>query len=98
MKAKSLYRLSWEEAPVWLRCFGILALANFVTFWFAAVFLGGDAVNGKIENGYCFLRNHGHLREVSRAMFLYSRIHCISAMAGLFILVLVVVQFNYRRS
>src|SRR4051812_2892112 len=98
MKAKSLYKISWEEAPVWLRCLGVFALLNFFTFWIGAMLLGGDAVNGKVESGHFFLRSHAHLQEVSASVFFYSRIHCLSAMAGLFLLAIAVVQYNYRKS
>ena|ERR1019366_4948982 len=98
MKAKSLYSITWKEAPIWLRCLAVFAFVNFFTFWIAAGLLGGDAINGKIENGHYFLRSHAHLKEVSSAVFFYSRIHCLSAMAGIFILAIAVVQFNYRKS
>ena len=97
MKTKSLYSITWKEAPTWLRCLGVFALVNFFAFWIAAVLLGGDAVNGKIENGHYFLRSHAHLREVSSSIFFYSTIHCVSAMVGIFVLVAAVVQFNYRK-
>jgi len=97
MNAKSLYSITWEESPVWLRCLSVFALVNFVTFWIGAVFLGGAAVNGKVENGRYFLRSHAHLQEVSSSVFLYSGIHCVSAMAGVIMLIVAVVQFNYRK-
>ena len=95
-KAKSLYRITWKEAPIWLRCVVVLALVNFLTFWVGAMLLGGDAVNGKIENGHYFLRSHAHLQEVSSSVFFYSKIHCLSAMAGIVLSMIAVVQFNYR--
>lgn len=51
---------------------------NFLFFWIAAVTLGGDAVNGKVEGGHYYLDSHGHLTEVSRGVFMYSRIHTYS--------------------
>jgi hypothetical protein len=97
MKAKSLYKISWDEAPFWLRCLGVFALLNFFAFWIVAVLLGGDAVNGKIQAGHYFLGSHAHLREVSASVFLYSKIHCLTAMGGLIILMIAVVQYNYRK-
>jgi hypothetical protein len=98
MKAKALNRITWKESPIWLRCLGVFVFTNFATFWIVAVLLGGDAVNGKIENGHYFLSSHGHLQEVSKSVFLYSKIHCLSAMAGIPILMIAVVQYNYRKS
>ncbi len=43
-----------------------------------ALALGGDAVNGKTENGRYYVANHGKLTEVSAAAFNYSRVHCYS--------------------
>jgi hypothetical protein len=52
-----------------------LSLANFAIFFFAAIYIGGDAVSGKTVNGHYFLSSHGHLTEVSRAVFTYSLWH-----------------------
>ena len=38
-----------------------LCLANFALFFILAVYLGGDAVNGKIVDGHYFLMSHGQL-------------------------------------
>jgi hypothetical protein len=51
---------------------------NFILFWHAAVYLGGDAINGKIENGKHFVASHGRLTEVSPAVWEYSRFHAKS--------------------
>lgn len=52
-----------------------LAIINFLVFFFVAMKIGGDALNGHMENGRYFLANHGVLTEVSRPVFEYSRIH-----------------------
>ena len=72
------------------------AFLNFASFVIIAVHLGGDALNGKVENGRYFLSNHGRLTEVSADVFSYSRWHAESvfvthalgmcAMAGLFVI------------
>jgi purine-cytosine permease-like protein len=61
-------------------CLGIFSVAmiNFVAFWAIAVYLGGDAVNGKIQSGHFFLMSHGGYTEVSQAVFDYSRWHVYS--------------------
>jgi hypothetical protein len=55
-----------------------LALLNFSAFWIAAVYLGGDAVNGKTDNGHFFLMSHGRYTEVSADLFTYSKWHAYS--------------------
>ena len=55
-----------------------IALLNFLAFWVAAVYLGGDAVNGKAENGRFFLMSHGRYTEVSADLFTYSKWHAYS--------------------
>ena len=55
-----------------------LCLANFALFFVLAVYLGGDAVNGKIVGGHYFLMSHGRYTEVSAGIFNYSRWHAYS--------------------
>lgn len=61
-------------------CLGMIstAMINFVAFWAIAVYLGGDAVNGKIQSGQFYLMSHGKYTEVSQAVFDYSRWHVYS--------------------
>lgn len=44
-----------------------------------AVLYGGDALNGKVEDGHYYLASHGRYTEVSQRFFEYSRIHALSA-------------------
>lgn len=60
----------------WALIVFVVAVVNFVAFLIGAAKLGGDAVNGKMENGRYYVADHGKLTEVSRAAFTYSRIHC----------------------
>jgi hypothetical protein len=60
----------------WALIIFVVAVVNFVAFLIGAAALGGDAVNGKIEDGRYYVADHGKLTEVSRAAFTYSRIHC----------------------
>ena len=55
-----------------------LGLANFFVFFVVAVYLGGDAINGKMENGHFYLMSHGRLTEVNEDVFAYSKWHCYS--------------------
>jgi hypothetical protein len=61
-----------------LQCLFFAGILNFFTFWFAAVYFGGDAVSGRAMDGHYFLSNHGHLHEVSLAVFTYSKWHTYS--------------------
>ena len=55
-----------------------IGVVNFLLFVLISVLIGGDAMNGKIENGHYYLGNHGHLREVSALLFRYSQLHFYS--------------------
>ena len=61
-------------------CLFILAFVNFTLFWSVSLCLGGDALNGKIENGHYYLANHGELKEVSEATWNYSYYHSVSVL------------------
>jgi hypothetical protein len=97
VKPPRLNQISWDESPIWLRCLSIFVFGNFITFWIGVVYLGGDAVNGKIDQGHYFLASHGHFTEVSKAIYTYSKIHCLTAVAGIPLLMIVVVQYNLRK-
>jgi hypothetical protein len=59
--------------------FGLfLGAVNFAGFSIGTLYLGGDAVNGSAVGGHYFLSNHGHLTEVSRSIFTYSKWHARS--------------------
>ncbi len=55
-----------------------LGLANFFSFFVVAVYLGGDALNGKMEGGHFYLMSHGRFTEVDESVFTYSKWHAIS--------------------
>jgi hypothetical protein len=55
----------------------LAALANFVVYVAIASSLGGDAINGYIQNGHYYLAMKGRAVEVSRAVFMYSRWHTV---------------------
>lgn len=66
---------------------GALAALNFVAFLIAAVYLGGDAINGYSQAGHYFLGAHskGPFTEVSHSVFTYSLWHASSVIVfGLF--------------
>ena len=60
-------------------------LLNFLAYTIIYAMIGGDAKNGWIEDGQCFLRGHflrlgaeGHATPVSQPVWVYSYIHSIS--------------------
>jgi hypothetical protein len=59
---------------------GAVGILNFALFAIIAICLGGDALNGRCENGRYFVSNHGKRTEVSEAVFTYSRIHASSVL------------------
>src|SRR5205807_853436 len=65
--------------PAWLvYAIGVLAVVNFLSFFASSFYLGGDAINGHQAAGHYFLADHGHMTEVSRTVFEYSRWHALS--------------------
>jgi hypothetical protein len=58
-----------------------VGVVNFVAFVVIAENLGGDALNGKVEDGRYYLMRHGVYTEVTCAVWTYSNIHAISAIA-----------------
>jgi hypothetical protein len=64
-----------SKVPIFIVC---LALLNFLAYFFVALYLDGDAVNGKIDDGHFYLGSHGRYTEVSVRIFAYSRWHTYS--------------------
>jgi len=62
------------------KVFFYMAIINFTVFFIMAVSLGGDAVNGTINNGRYYLMSHGRYTEVTKAVFDYSKWHVHSLM------------------
>ncbi len=62
----------------------IVGLLNFFLFVAGTFYIGGDAVNGKVENGKYYVWGYRHhdgvkgFTEVSRPVFDYSRWHVYS--------------------
>ena len=61
-----------------LICLMVVAVLNFLVFFAVALYLGGDAANGKIDDGHFYLGSHGHYTEVSARVFAYSKWHTYS--------------------
>lgn len=55
----------------------IAVILNFFAFFAVSMSIGGDALNGRVVNGHYYL-GPGKLKEVSPALFAYSRWHGIS--------------------
>jgi hypothetical protein len=58
-----------------------IGVANFFLFILGAIFLGGDALSGRAENGHYFVSSHGALTEVSAFAWAYSLVHLCSNFA-----------------
>ena len=52
-----------------------IGMLNFLAFAIIATCLGGDADNGRVENGRYFFSSHGKQTEVSEGVYNYSLIH-----------------------
>jgi hypothetical protein len=79
---------------------GILALAvvlNLVSWLGFTVTQGGDALNGKIEDGRYYLGSHGHYTEVSVGKYQFSRCQTVSNMIILPIVIGGSLLWEYRR-
>jgi hypothetical protein len=63
-----------------MKTLAFFGIANLFLYMAVALYLGGDAFNGKIEDGHFYLRNHGTLTEVDETVFIYSRWHSIVTM------------------
>jgi hypothetical protein len=59
----------------------LLGVLNFSAFFIHALVLGGDAVNGKYDNGHFFVKSHGKYTEVTESQFDNSRRHLHSMIA-----------------
>jgi hypothetical protein len=53
----------------------VVWIINFFAFFIMALVIGGDAMNGKVENGHYLVASHGRLTEVSPDIFTYSLWH-----------------------
>jgi hypothetical protein len=53
----------------------VLWFVNFGAYLIIATLIGGDAINGHVASGRYYLAMHGHLTQVSRSMYEYSRWH-----------------------
>jgi hypothetical protein len=53
----------------------VLWLVNFGAYLIIATLIGGDAINGHAGLGRYYLAMHGHLTQVSRSVYEYSRWH-----------------------
>ncbi|RQR28231.1 hypothetical protein DIE23_24540 [Burkholderia sp. Bp9143] len=61
---------------------GVLAIFNFFVFWSAAAYLGGDAVNGCVQDLHYIVCAHGSCHGVTKSIWEYSYWHAISTFAG----------------
>ena len=64
-----------------MRAMWVIWLANAIICFAGSEYLGGDALNGRVEAGHYFLSDHGRLTEVSQGVFAYSWWHHVSLYA-----------------
>ncbi len=62
----------------WLVIGVVVAVANYLAYDTVEQLIGGSAHDGLTMGGSYFLGNHGHLTQVSRAVFEYSKLHYYS--------------------
>lgn len=56
-----------------------LGISIILFFFIFSFFIGGDAVNGYCEAGKYFVSNHGNITEVSKAIWIVSKVSVILA-------------------
>ena len=56
---------------MWVKVITYLVF-SFGIFLVVTIIAGGDAVNGKVEDGRCYFGSHGEYKEVSRAAYVLS--------------------------
>jgi len=56
----------------------VLAIVNFAAFVIIALSIGGDAINGQVQNDHYYLSHKGKLTEVSPNVWRYSWMHATS--------------------
>ncbi|NIF40978.1 hypothetical protein F3J14_08785 [Burkholderia sp. Tr-862] len=72
-----------RRAKLILRVTSVLVFFNFFAFWGAAVYLGGDALNGYVRDLHYFVCAHGSCHEVTHSIWTYSYWHAISSFLGI---------------
>jgi len=60
--------------------FFFIAVINFAIYEAVSLKIGGDAINGKVENGHYYVCSHGQYTEVSHEIWNYSNAHAISVL------------------
>ncbi|MQA37780.1 hypothetical protein [Rugamonas aquatica] len=68
--------------------FGYAVGINFFSFILGAMYFGGDALNGKEKDGHFFLASHGKFTQVSESVFSYSKLHAMSVLVSIGLLVI----------
>ena len=75
-----------------------LGIANFIVFVAISEYLGGDAVNGKLEHGRYFVGGKDTYTEVSRPVWLYSKAHVIGVWVTHALVIVAMLLIGYLRS
>lgn len=94
----SLHQLERQRLILQIAC--CIGTLNFIAFVTLAFHFGGDALNGKVENGHYYVlgvatrATHKIYTEVSKQIWNYSRIHAISVMLTWPVLIVAVRQLK----
>ena len=72
----------------------LCGMAVWCSWMVASLWLGGDAFLGRQEGGKFFLGSHGNYTEVSRSVFMFSRIHGYIAWTGFSIFLLGAIKWT----
>lgn len=81
MKIYSLHQLPKSLLPLIVIC--VITIISFATF---TAFIGGDALNGKIENGHFFVRQSVPYKEAPFSVYTASALLCFLASIAFFLL------------
>jgi hypothetical protein len=75
-------KVGWEDRWAHLtraeRFIFLGGLLNFVALFLISMWVGGDAVQGKVEDGRYFVAEEGRYHEVSATFFRLNQLHVVS--------------------
>lgn len=83
MKTSTTFRSQSKRSKWVIYPTAIIAMLNFFAFIAGSQYLGGDALNGYIQNAHYFVCAHGSCTEVAEKVWSYSYWHALSAMYGI---------------
>ena len=94
----------WKSNRIYKWLIAII-IANFFAYGVGTIVFGGDAVNGKAQDGHYYLYGYSsdtgkkYLHEVSHAVYTYSLVHTVSVFITLpFLIILALVNMKIENS